>query len=36
MPKVEASLSVNREHLMQALKQIKRLPGIGEQPAVLT
>jgi hypothetical protein len=36
MPEFAASLSVNREHLLQALKQIKRLPGIGEQAAVLT
>lgn len=36
MPDIAASLSVNRQHLLQALKQIKKLTGIGRQPAVLT
>jgi len=36
MPQVLACLSVNREHLLRALKQIKRLRLTGEQPALLT
>lgn len=30
------SLSVNRVHLLQALRQINHLTGVGKQPAVLT